>query len=100
MYDEGQGADQDYTKAMRWYKLAAAQGKASAQSNLSPMYFNGQSVAQDYVRAHMWSNLSSINSDAFKKKRDAIAEKMTTQQIAEAQKLARERQLRNLKNCD
>jgi hypothetical protein len=100
MYDEGQGVEQDFTEAVRWYKLSAAQGKANAQSNLSIMYFNGQGVAQDYVRAHMWSNLSSVNSEKYMRKRDAIAAKMTPQQIAEAQKLARECQARNFKNCD
>ena len=49
----------------------------------------------------MWYNLAAVKGDADAvKSRDIIAKKMTTQQIAEAQKLARECQARNFKNCD
>jgi TPR repeat protein len=65
------------------------------------MYYNGDGVAQDYMRAHMWLNLSSINGQSvFQDIRNFVASKMTSQQIAEAQKLARECQSRNFKNCD
>jgi TPR repeat protein len=101
MYDEGQGVAQDYKEAVRWYKLAAAQGNAKAQFNLGISYAKGEGVAQDYLRAHMWLNLAAIGGDADAvKSRDITARKMTPQQIAEAQKLARECQARNFKNCD
>jgi TPR repeat protein len=86
---------------VRWYKLAAAQGNAKAQFNLGISYAKGEGVAQDYLRAHMWLNLAAIGGDADAvKSRDITARKMTPQQIAEAQKLARECQARNFKNCD
>jgi TPR repeat protein len=86
---------------VRWYKLAAAQGNTDAQFNIGKMYQSGNGVAQNLVRAHMWSNLSALNGDADAVKlRDAVAAKMTTQQIAEAQKMARECQAKNFKNCD
>jgi TPR repeat protein len=101
MYDEGQGVAQDYKEAVRWYKLAAAQGNAKAQFNLGVSYGKGEGVVQDYVRAHMWLNLAAIGGDARAvKNRDIVAAKMTPQQISEAQKLARECQARDFKNCD
>ena len=101
MNDAGNGVSQDYAEAMRWYKLAAAQGNANAQFNIGKIYDEGNGVAQNYVQAHMWSNLSALDGDADSVKlRDAVAAKMTSQQIAEAQKLARECQARNFKNCD
>ena len=100
-YSNGLGAVQDYAEAVRWYKLAAAQGLALAQSNLGFSYDNGQGVVQDYMRAHMWFNLAAVNGDSLAvKNRDLVAKMMTPQQIAEAQKLARECQARNFKNCD
>ena len=91
----GQGVLQDYTEAVRWFRLAADQGIASAQLNLGVMYSNGQGVPQDYVEAHMWFNLavaqsSGENRDRYVKARDAVAELMTSEQIAEAQRLTRE----------
>ena len=101
MYDKGQGVVQDYAEAVKWWKLAAAQGRAGAQLNLGINYFNGQGVVQDYVRAHMWWNLSAAQGNANSaKNRDIATAKMNTQQIAEAQKLARECQARKYKNCD
>ena len=101
MYSKGQGVVQDYAEAVRWYRLAAQQGYARAQYNLGFMYSNGQGVVQDYVKAHSWYNLSAIKGDADAvKNRDIVAKRMTAQQIAEAQKLARDCQARNFKGCD
>ena len=60
------------------------------------MYVNGQGVPQDYVEAHKWSNLSAASAtdketrDKATHLRDLVASKMTADQVAEAQKLARE----------
>src|SRR5438445_6420860 len=90
MYVEGKGVPQDNKEAVRWYYLAAGQGDPEAQNNLGVMYFNGQGVAQDYVQAHMWFNLAGAGGHAQSlESRDLIAQKMTTVQIAEAQRLAR-----------
>ena len=50
MYRNGWGVAQDYKEAVKWYRLAAAQGYAMAQSNLGSKYAKGQGVAQDRVR--------------------------------------------------
>ena len=34
MYADGQGVPQDYKTSVKWYKLAADQGRAKAQTNL------------------------------------------------------------------
>ncbi len=63
------------------------------------MYYNGHGVPQGYVQAHMWFNLAAARYDTiFQSKphdlaasnRNRVAAKMTPEQIAEAQKLARE----------
>ncbi len=55
------------------------------------MYSAGDGVPQDYVKAHLWFNLAAAqgNEDA-RELRDLWAKKMTPEQIAEAQRLARE----------
>ena len=102
-YERGLGVPQNYKEAVRWYLAAAEQGHSKAQYNLAAMYAHGNGVPQDYIQAHVWYNLaaSDLTSDnretAAKNQReraaqnrDAIAEKMTSEQIAEAQRLARE----------
>ena len=91
MYYDGLGVPQDYAEAVRWYRLVADQGLAHAQDNLGFLYANGLGVSQDYVRAHMWSNLSAVQDDETALVyRDLYAQRMTPEQIAEAQRLARE----------
>jgi TPR repeat protein len=99
LYDFGKGVAQDYAEAVTWYRLAAAQGFASAQSllgsmsqfNLGNMYLLGHSVPQDYVLAHLWFNLAAARGDKdAAKNRDIVEELMTPDQIAEAQRVARE----------
>jgi len=100
MYDNGRGIVQDYKEAVKWYRLAAEQGYWVAQYNLALSYAKGQGVIQDNVMAHMWLNIAASNGDASAtKNRDIVAKNMTTAQIAEAQKLARECVAKNYKGC-
>ena len=96
MYYHGRGAPQNFTEALKWYRLAAEQGFGLALFNLGGMYATGKGVPLDYVQAHMWFSLaasrlppSNIHDKAVKR-RDLIAVFMTRRQIAKAQKLARE----------
>ena len=104
-YEKGQGVPQDYQEAVKWYRLAAAQGNQFGQINLGMMYTNGTGVRQDFVRAHMWftfagAALNGDSGDTATKNRDRIASKMTAEQIATAQEMARRCQEFKLKNCD
>jgi hypothetical protein len=69
----------------------AGQGDAKAQGDLGAAYVKGEGVPQDYVLAHMWFNLAAAqgNEDA-RQNRDGVAKLMTPDQIAEAQRLARQ----------
>jgi TPR repeat protein len=76
---------------VKWYHKAADQGHARAQNNLGVMYGNGRGVAQDYVSAHLWFNLAASRGyQRAGKGRDITARRMTPDQLAEAQGLARE----------
>ncbi len=96
MYLMGEAIPLDYKEAFRWYRASAVQGKSSAQGSLGAMYRKGLGLPQDYIQAHMWYNLATANSDLdqerklWAKNRDSIAKMMTSEQIAEAQRLARE----------
>ncbi len=91
LYYIGRGVPQDNAEAMKWFRLAANQGDASAQAMLGVMYENGQGVPKDDVLAYMWLNLAALQRNMFApKERDDLAQRMTPEQIVEAQKLARE----------
>jgi len=72
-------------------KVKAEQGYSMAQHNLGLMYDIGEGVPQDNVMAHMFTNLAAANgNDSAAKSRDRVAKRMSSLEIAEAQKLARE----------
>jgi TPR repeat protein len=96
MYFNGLGVAQDYAAALSWYRRAADQGNTAAQLNLGVMYLQGEGAPKDYVSAYMWFNLAAAAIPAVEfpnvaaAYRDEVAEKMTSEQVAEAQRLARE----------
>ena len=96
MYAEGKGVKQNDEEALKWFRKAADQGFAPAQDSLGFIYANGNGVPQDYVNAHMWWNLAAAHLNSKGERylaaynRDFVSAKMTPDQVAEAQKLARE----------
>ncbi len=90
-YDEGTGVPQDFQEAVRWFREAADQGNAAARNNLGQMYYQGRGVQQDYIQAYMWVTLAAAQGNKNAAKGLEILEKkMTPDQLAEAQRLARE----------
>lgn len=91
LYEEGQGVPQDYLEAARWYQKASEQKHARALRQLGQMYKHGRGVSQDEILAHVYFNLSgSFGDNVARTSRETIAARMTRDQIAEAQRLARE----------
>ncbi len=92
-YDAGKEALKrgDYATALREWLPLAEQGHAQAQHQLGYMYLRGRGVARDDIQAHMWWSLAA--SQGYKAStiaRTLVAGRMTPEQIAEAEKLARE----------
>jgi TPR repeat protein len=82
----------NYAEAFTWLSRAAEQGEEISQNMLGILYLNGQGAPQDYATAHMWFNLSAAASgNPFAVANRAKVEKlMTPDQMAEAQRMARE----------
>jgi TPR repeat protein len=104
VYAEGRGATKDYVQAAQWYEKAAAQGNTGAQLQLGMLYAEGRGVPQDYVRAYKWFYLVATNStgeiqEGAAYNRDKIARRMTSVQVAEAEKLAIRCQAEQFKGC-
>ena len=91
MYYLGEGVPEDDREAVKWLRKAAEEGLAPAQSQLGLMYYNGAGVPEDYVKAYVWLNLAAAqgNTKATEGK-DSLRNRMTAEQVAEAQKLATE----------
>ena len=91
-YYNGHGVAQDHGAAARWTRFAAEQGDVSAQALLGVLYLNGAGVPQDDVSAYKWLTVAASDSGVAGtgRLRDLIANRMTPEQIAEAQARARD----------
>jgi TPR repeat protein len=58
-YYYGHGVSRDYTEAARWYRRAAENSNAMAQSTLGDIYYYGRGVPQDFVEAALWWQLAA-----------------------------------------
>ena len=91
-YDAGKRAwgEGKPAEAMAQWRAAADAGDRRAMLELGRLYRMGLGAPQDYVLAHMWFNLAASRGEAAAvKERDALAAKMTPQQVAAAQERVR-----------
>jgi uncharacterized protein len=88
-YFWGDGIPEDHSEAAKWFRTAAEQGAIFAQISLASLYERGEGVSQDFALAYMWLNLAAGQGQpAAKTELDRLASKLTSGQIAEAQRLA------------
>jgi TPR repeat protein len=81
----------DAAEAVKWYRKAAEQGFAQAQSNLGVCYVNGEGVTKDYVEAYKWLSLASAQgNENAKGTKSGLSQQMTPEQIAKGFRLARD----------
>jgi TPR repeat protein len=64
MYFNGQGVLQNFSEAMKWYRLAADQGHPIARLNLGVMHYKGQGVPQNVSEAVKWYRLAADQGNA------------------------------------
>ncbi len=77
-------------EAMAQWGRAAEAGDARAMLALGRAHVKGLGVSQDFVEAHKWLNLGAARGNAeAAAERDALAARMTPEQIASAQERAR-----------
>ncbi len=90
-YLTGTGVTQDDAKAASWFGRAASAGDAWSLEQLGSLYETGQGVGQDTIAAYKWYDIAAAKGDSHAADlRDALAQKMTADQIAEAKKASSE----------
>jgi len=92
-YENGFGVPQNYAAAADLYRRAAEQGDAFAQSRLGLSYDKGHGVPLDLVLSYKWLDLAAARAarrerDFYSRLRNAVASKMSLDQVIEGQKLA------------
>lgn len=93
-YLQGIGVAKDIEEGIKWIKQAAVEGVATSQNALGVAYEKGDGVPKDAVQAYKWFALAAAQDDEHSSDiRLSLAKleaNLTKDQIAEAQRLARE----------
>jgi TPR repeat protein len=90
-YVIGAGVAENSAEAGKWFRKAAEQNHAEAQYVLGDRYAEGRGVAKDYVEAYKWLLLAAGQGlESAKKSMAELEDKMTREQTAEGQRLARD----------
>jgi uncharacterized protein len=92
-YENGFGVPQNYIAAADLYRRAAERGDAFAQSRLGLSYDKGHGVPQDFILSYKWLDLAAARGTRrerafYLRLRDAIASKMSLEQVIQGQRLA------------
>ncbi|MGJ4931272.1 tetratricopeptide repeat protein [Bradyrhizobium sp. HKCCYLS2038] len=93
MYENGLGVPQSYEMAVDLYARAAEHGDPTAQHLFGLAYDKGHGVPTDPVLAYKWLSLAAGAASArergpYLRIRDAVASKMSSDQIVDGQRLA------------
>jgi uncharacterized protein len=93
LYENGFGEPQAYDAAADFYARGAVQGNPFAQAMLGLLYDKGHGVPQDFILAYKWLDLAAAHTngrehDTYARFRNAVASKMSKDEIAEGQRLA------------
>jgi TPR repeat protein len=101
-YRLGEGVPENYIEAVKWYRLAAQQGHMDAQNRLAWQYYIGRGVPTNFLKAYGWWSMAAAqgDEDASANKSLMLTNKMTPQQIAEAQAYATRCFENDYKGCD
>jgi TPR repeat protein len=92
-YENGFAVPQNYIAAAELYRRAAEQGDAFAQCRLGLSYDKGHGVPTDLILSYKWLDLATARAsrrerDFYQRLRDAVASKMSLEQVTEGQRLA------------
>jgi uncharacterized protein len=94
LYENGFGVPQAYDAAADLYQQAAIHGDVFAQARLGLIYDKGHGVPQNAILSYKWLDLAAAHASSKRERdyhirlRNAVASKMSAEQIAEGQRLA------------
>ncbi len=79
----------DFASAASWFRQGAEYGVRDSQYNLGVLYARGMGLTQDLVQSYAWFAAAAAQGDEdAAKKRDDVANKLSTAELASAKSLA------------
>ena len=88
MYDQGEGVENNYKEALKWYELAAENGNRDAPNNIGVLYMTGLGTPRDFAMAHKWFTVAGSRDAGAKSNKKFIEKRLTPEQIEESKQFA------------
>ena len=91
IYADGQGVEQNFEEASKWYRKAAEQGVAEAQYRLGILYRDGNGVPQDMEYAYGWYSVAAhLGHVKAGKALEQSVSTLSPEELTEAKKLSQD----------
>ena len=88
MYMKGQGVEQDYKNASKWFRKASEKAIPQAQYKLGDLYFKGRGVPKDYEFAYVWFSVGASHQHELSLAAiNKVKGKLSEEELSEANKL-------------
>ncbi len=90
MYLRGEGVEQSYDEAAKWFRKSAEQRVKQAQYRLAELYMSGRGVPKDYEYAYAWYRVGAEHKHKNSMATLAVAKaNLSADELEEAEKLSR-----------
>ena len=91
MYLKGQGVEQNFEEAGKWFRKAAENRLAQAQYKLAELYTEGEGVPRDFEFAYIWYSVGAAHQHKLSQNAvDKARAKLSASELAEAEKMVAE----------
>jgi len=88
MYLRGQGVEQNYEEAGKWFRKASENRLPQAQYKLATLYTEGKGVPRDYEFAYVWYSVGAAHNHKLSvNSLDKAREKLSDSELKAAEKL-------------
>ena len=89
MHMNGQGTEQSYEEAGKWFRKAAEHGIPQAQHKLADLYYKGQGLPRDFEQAFAWNKVAAAyQHQGATKALEEVRGQLSAEELAEAEKLS------------
>jgi len=89
-YANGRGVPMNLVEAAKWLRRAADRGFTPAHYQVGLCFRDGNGVVQNYSEAYAWFSVSATTNETAAQCRDALANRMSPEQISDGERRAAE----------
>ena len=89
MHMNGQGTEQSFEEAGKWFRKASEHGIPQAQAKLANLYYKGQGLPRDFEQAYAWNTVAAAyKHTGATAALEEVRGQLSAEEVVEAEKLS------------